>query len=271
MVQRYLVFFVFCLFAAHAAAAHEFWIEPQNHVLPENAPIRADLKVGQNFSGAVFPYLPDRFQNFTLTGARSTRPIDSVIGDIPAVNTEPLGSGLQIIAYHSMADRLKFDNMDEFSVYVAYEGNSWAVAKHRELGLPESGFTEAYTRCAKALVQVGAGAGGSDRAVGMPLEIVALNSPYGATPAQAVTVVLLREGAPMAGQQINVFLKDGLKNTAGNPQSYVTDAEGRALIDVSRPGRYLLNAVWMRPAGPGVGVAWESYWASLTFEVLSKD
>lgn len=267
MYRVYLVFFVMCLIAARTATAHEFWIEPQSYYVGEDEPIRADLKVGQNFSGSVFAYLPGRFRSFTITGSNDTEPIDGVIGDIPAISVQSAGTGLQVLAYHSTADRLTFDDMNEFSDYVIYEGNEWAIAKHRELGLPESGFTEAYTRCAKALVKVGDGTGGRDKAVGMPLEIVALQSPYDTETEKEIRVVLLREGEPMAGQQINVFFK----GDPGAPRPHVTDTEGRVSIDVSLPGRYLLNAVWMRPAGSGRDVAWESYWASLTFEVPVND
>ena len=46
-----------------------------------------------------------------------------------------------------------------------------------------------------------------------------------------------------------------------------TDAAGKAVISLQGGGKFLLNAVHMQEAPPGRDAKWESYWASLTFEI----
>lgn len=236
-------------------------------VLPAPGKINADLKVGQNFSGLVFSYLPNRFVSFEVTGPDGTRPVTGIVGDTPAAAIPDAGPGLYILSYHSTADTLTFDDLQEFAEYAAYEGNDRIIAEHAALGLAETNFTEAYTRCAKALVQVGPFAGGADRAVGLPAELVALTSPYDPARGDTLDVQLLWQDAPLADQRINVFFK----GDADGPVPVTTDADGQAGVDVSRPGTYLLNAVVMTPNAPGDEIAWESHWASLTFEILPRE
>ena len=40
-----------------SVAAHEYWIAPETHRAEEGTTLRADLRVGQDFSGEVYPWL----------------------------------------------------------------------------------------------------------------------------------------------------------------------------------------------------------------------
>ncbi len=252
------------------ARAHEFWVEPLSHVVAAGDTVEANLKVGQDYSGSTFPYLPTRFEDFTVTNPTGIADIGGTIGDVPAVRLADLPDGLQIITYASTADVLKFDAWETFTHYVSYEGNDWAVAAHEAAGLPMTGFSEAYRRNAKALVQVGTPVADRDvdRAVGMPLELIALQSPYAMNAGQTtLPVQLLWHGVPLADQQINIFHRDDVTGLS----HVTTDAEGRAMVPVDRQGRYLLNAVHMMLNGNGAEHAWSSHWASLTFETATPD
>ncbi len=46
-----------------------------------------------------------------------------------------------------------------------------------------------------------------------------------------------------------------------------TDAAGKAVISLQGRGKFLLSAVHMQEAPPEGTAKWESYWASLTFEI----
>ncbi|MDH3738675.1 MAG: DUF4198 domain-containing protein [Alphaproteobacteria bacterium] len=248
-------------------SAHEFWIEPDAHKVPNGADFSADLKVGQNFVGAVFPYLSNRFRSYTITDPSGTRKNVGAEGDIPSLRIGEAPPGLHIISYHSTADSLTFDLWDDFVEYIAYEGNSWAADAHLSAGFPRTGFSEQYTRCAKTLVQVGEPARADvDRAIGCPLEIVAKVSPYRleASPdGREIPVRLLWQGKPLAGQQINIFRRgDAITRT-----TVVTDADGHATIPVLLGSAYLLSAVHMYRAPADSAALWLSYWASLTFEI----
>ncbi len=252
------------LAAALPAAAHEFWIEPKQSRVEPGGAIAADLKVGQNFRGDTYPFLKSRFVAFKVVDRAGARDVTGDEGDTPAATIRKAGAGLNIITYLATPHRLSFDRWDEFVPYVEYEGLGWVLDAHKARGLPEDGFVEEYVRCAKALVQVGEpSAPDEDRAVGLPLELVAGRNPYGLRAGTEVPVTLLWQGKPIGNVQIRVFQDNG----AVTDTTTRTDDAGRAVISVRGGGRFLLNAVHMQEAPPGRVAAWESYWASLTFEV----
>lgn len=58
-----------------ALMAHEFWIDPVIFELPADAPLVADIRVGQNFSGAAYAYYPPQFRRFDLVTSKGTQPV----------------------------------------------------------------------------------------------------------------------------------------------------------------------------------------------------
>jgi uncharacterized GH25 family protein len=245
------------------AVAHEFWIEPKAFRVEPGAPIVADLKVGQNFRGDTYPYLKSRFVSFKATDRAGARDVKGDEGDAPAVNIRSAAKGLQVISYLATAHRLNFDKWEDFVSYVEYEGLGWVAEAHKRRGLPESGFGEDYVRCAKALVQVGEpSAADQDLVTGMPLELIAGQNPY-ADPGPELSVTLLWQGKPIGGIQIRVFKDNGTVTETTTR----TDPSGKAVISLQGGGKFLLNAVYMQEAPPERDAKWESYWASLTFDI----
>jgi uncharacterized GH25 family protein len=246
------------------ASAHEFWIEPKAFRLEPGAAIVADLKVGQNFRGDTYPYLKSQFVSFRITDRSGARDLKGDEGDAPAVNIRSAPKGLNVISYLATAHRLDFDKWEDFVEYVEYEGLGWVAEAHKRRGLPESGFAEDYVRCAKALVQVGeVSTSDQDVATGMPLELIAGQNPYAAPAPSELPVTLLWRGKPIGDIQIRVFHDNGTVTDTTTR----TDAAGKAVIPLQSGGRFLLNAVHMQEAPPGRTAKWESYWASLTFDI----
>ncbi len=242
--------------------AHEFWIAPERGVVAPGDRITAELKVGQMLKGESYPYLSNRFQSFTDTVGGATTEIVGNEGDIPALATVAETPGLHVIAHHTIAFRVTYDDWAVFRRYLSDEGLDRLAERHRIRGLPETGFAERYTRCAKALVQVGpARPGDRDVPVGMPFELVAEANPY-LSDVEALPVQLLWRGAPVANRQINVFHDEGAETRS----SVLTDAEGRALIPLTGDGQYLLNTVNLEPVEDRP-VVWSSHWASLSFKL----
>lgn len=242
------------------AAAHEFWVAPQSHRVQPGTQIVASLRVGQMMRGTDLPYLSHNLRSFTVTTLNGTQEVTAMEGDIPALSYTAGDSGLHVIAYHSTATELTYDDWETFRKYLAYEGLDEIAQLHRARGLPDRGFKESYTRYAKALVQVGpVGKQDQDKALGAPLELVAEDNPY-IPGLETMTVRLLRLGKPVAERQIAVFRYDGeVSRTIVS-----TDARGQAVIPIAGGGRFLLNATDLQPVEEGE-VVWASYWASLTF------
>ncbi len=250
------------------AAAHEFWIEPESHRVAPGEAIRADLKVGKMLKGDYFPYLKKRFLSYRVTVGARTVDVQNYEGASPSLDITADQPGLRIITYHSTADRLVYRDWQKFLTYAEQEGMMWAVEAHKARGLPESGFSEIYSRGAKALVQVGkADAADRDRAVGLPLELIAGENPFADKTPTELPVQLLWRGQPIGDTQISIFRNNGTITR----QIVRTDATGRAMIPLNGGGRFLLNAIHLQPvAASDAKDDWESHWASLTFAVTAK-
>lgn len=248
------------VYAAGAAVAHEYWVEPDTYVLEPGESVKANLRNGQDFKGGRLPWLDRRFVSFRIADSDGLRDLDGTNGDVPAVTLTP-AEGLTVLAYHSQPDTLEFRDFEKFEDYVAYEGLDWAVAKHRADGLPDSGFRERYQRNAKALIQSGPYAGGADQATGLPFELVVDGSPY-KPEVNEVSVRLFWQGSPVADWPINVFTR--AQGAEASLEQVRTDAEGRAVVPFLGEVDVLLNAVWLERSADEE-FAWESWWASTTF------
>ncbi len=249
-------------FPLAVATAHEYWISLERGQLQAGEPIVADLKVGEHLSGTAYPYLGDRYVSFRIQNADGQAAVESFEGDLPAVRQASLDRGLNIVAQQTIAFRLTYDDPETFRAYLAYEGLDHILAEHEKRGLAQTGFSERYTRYAKALVQVGpASTRDADRFTGLPFEVVAIDNPY--TGRDKVRVQLLWQGKPLGNAQINVFHAPSREAKT----EVRTDAEGRAEIPLQGDGEYLLNAVHMLPVEGAPPVAWESHWASLSFRL----
>ncbi len=248
------------ILAGRAAHAHEFWLEPDNYRPQLAAPVGVSHFVGQNFKGESYPFVQNWFRRYVVADAAGERPVEGVEGDDPAVTLTFTAPGLKILAHHSTPSVLTMEKFAKFESYLREVGRSGIAVLHREQGKPETGIRERYARCAKALISV-EGGGGDDRAVGMPLELVAERNPYALAPGAPLPVRLLLRGAPLGNAPIMVFTKG---HTDG-PVPATTDAEGRAMVPVGAAGIYLLNAVYVEAAEADDDVHWSSLWASLTF------
>lgn len=255
------------------AAAHEFWIEPSRFELAVASKLVADIRVGQYFKGNSGVFIPEKFVSFSLIDPGGARPVTGRLGDLPAVNMPTVREGLHVLAYHSTPESITYSDFGKFEDFAHKEGLDWVLDDHLRRGLAKTGITEAYTRYAKSLIQVGDGAGG-DRALGMPLELVAETNPYTDASNTDIVVRLLWHGEGLPDGQISIFYKRESCKTVRTVLH--TDAEGRAGIPRRDGGRFLLNSVHMIEPSAGtlqrVDAAWESLWASLTYELpLQED
>ena len=245
------------------SAAHEFWID----AAPD---LTADLRVGQDFSGAALPYLDRTIAAMTHVSPGGETAIPARLGDVPAIaGLAAPGNGPHLLTVETNPAYVVFDTLPEFADYLAYEGLAPVADQHIARGLPETEIAEEYFRNARALVQVGpVGPGDTDRPTGLPLELVVQGTPFAGDGAP-LDLRLTWQGEPVPDTQVALFhLPDGGTAPRDTVRTLATtDADGAVRFDPQGAGSYLFNAVRITPAeGPG-SVVWQSYWASLTFDL----
>lgn len=251
---------------ASPLSAHEFWIEPEAFEFAEGAPVVAQTLVGSELKGATYSYNPRNFTRFEIVTDAGVEPVEGRLGDKPPLNMVPEGAGLATIVHVTRDYSLTYRAWEKFTAFCEHKDFTWAVDRHLERGLGQDLVRERYSRHAKSLVALGDGAG-ADREVGLLTEIIAEANPYTDDLSGGFPVRVLYEGAPRAEVQVELFERD----PAGEVtiRLYRTDADGRATVKV-KPGHfYLVDAVVMREleVAEETDPAWESLWASLTFEV----
>lgn len=248
------------------ANAHEFWISPEAYVIPNGSEVQAQLRVGQEFSGAGYSFNPRNFTRFELVQGDTVTPVEGRIGDTPALGMEAPDEGLLVVVHETTANSLSYTDMEKFRKFAVHKDFEWVMDTHTERGLSTNKFYERYHRYAKSLISVGNGTG-ADRNMGLKTEIVALANPY-TDALDTLPVQVLLDGAPRADAQIEVFERapdDTVKITL-----HRTDAEGRGDVPVKPGHEYLVDAVALLPLEPGDGPSdpvWWSLWASLTFKM----
>jgi uncharacterized GH25 family protein len=151
----------------------------------------------------------------------------------------------------------------EFTEYLEEEGLTDIIEARKQRGEASANAKERYTMYAKALLLSGAPDDGYSRPVGTPIEIVPMVDPYRLKAGEPLRVRVLFRGQPVANVAVKALStrdEDGKQNIIGR-----TNADGVVSIP-SGPGLWRVQTIHMeRSTKPDVD--WESYWATLTFEV----
>jgi uncharacterized GH25 family protein len=245
--------------------SHDFWIEPQSFRPAVGEAVPIVLRVGEDFTGTSQPLIPQWFSDYTATGPEGTQPILGNIGDDPAGSFTPDRAGNWIIGYRSTRSFVAIDP-DTFNKYLQAEGLDWVMEEREARGEAQTDARELYSRCAKSLVRAGdaSGADGFDTVLGYRLELIPELDPHTLKPGDKLPLRLLYEDQPIADILIIAF-------TAENPdakQQVRTDADGRVSIALDSPGTWLIKGVHIiELPDTETRADWESFWASLTFEL----
>ncbi len=264
--------FILISFAGLPALAHEFWIEPEQYQVETDKPLVASLRNGENFKGTSLGWFENRFTRFEIVLGDKIAPVDGRMGDTPALQTTaPSDEGLLVVLHETVPSRLTYREWEKFLKFAAHKDFRTAADFHAEMGWPQEGFRESYTRHAKALIAVGDGAG-SDRAFGLRTEFVALTNPYEPGFDGVMRVQVNDDGTPRADAQVEVFERtpDGVVDVT----LHRTDAKGQVGIPVNPGSEYLFDAVILRPnhdaGSEDKAPLWLTFWAALTFAVPAR-
>lgn len=247
---------------ATASGAHDFWLRPAAYTVDAPCALDVHLLVGDAFSGRPYPRLAAHVQRFVVAGPGGEAEVHGVEGRLPVGTLDLREPGLHVVGYRSHGSLNTLPG-PAFEDYLAEKGLEHVARERAARGRSRAMGREVFSRCAKALVRVGdAPAAVPDRLLGQRLELVVGADPTRLRGRTDVPVRLVFEGRPRAGALVLAY-------RAGEPEpihARRTDGAGRVVLPIE-PGEWLVTSVVMVPAGPELApAAWESLWASLTFE-----
>ena len=240
------------------SSAHELWLEPEAFITQPNSKLNAHIKVGQKFNGDKFPYLRSETKSLKLFLEQKSITLKPRDGDYPAIQSPLKESGLHILSYESVPEKVDYKNFEVFKSFLQDEG-LWKRWSKENPDFINSDIKETYTRYAKSLIQVGAKSG-EDFNTGLLFELIALNNPYKNT--NEVEVLLLYDGKPNPNSQITTFHKNRNQTEITKTK---TDSSGKATISIKNTGLFLLSSVYFKKSDIK-NADWQSLWASLTFQ-----
>ncbi len=252
------------ILASTVAHAHDFWIDPSSYRPGAGATVDVVLRLGHGPDARTVARDETRIERFELARGERAVPIGGRAGADPAGRVAVPADGCWWIAY---AGGRSFSALSPavFEDYLRRKGLEHIAADRQVRGEGERYGSEIYSRCAKALLQVGDCDTGAQIAnpIGLTLEIVPDVDPAVLHPGDRFPVRIFFRGQPVGGVLLEA-VPDGDRTRATRAR---TDTAGRVRVDLRHGGRWLLSAVHMERAVGPERADWESWWASLSFEL----
>ena len=248
------------------ASAHDMYIMPASFFPGKGATITVGFHVGDSFPDSEVSGRLERlrdpkliwrdgsgqFRNLRVDGKRD-------VGD--AV----VGGGGELIATVNTAPALIELDAAKFTKYLKHEGLTEIVEWRAQHGESAKSGKERYSKYAKGLLLAGTTDGFATHAIDHVIEIVPEASPYTLKPGDQLPIQVLFRGKPAAGLQIESSWasKTGRKTKLAGR----TGSDGRLKVPLSAAGLWRIHTIKMERCTEPAVADWESFWASLTFEM----
>ncbi|NOT58551.1 MAG: DUF4198 domain-containing protein [Deltaproteobacteria bacterium] len=253
-------------FSSPLLCAHDMWIEPTTFSPAPGQMIGVRLRVGQDLLGDPLPRDAARINQFVVEDGAGRKPVVGRHGTDPAGFLRVTAPGLFVIGYHSHPSAVEL-TADKFNQYLKEEGLDAVAALRAQRKQTGDNTRERFSRCAKSLLLSGPPSDTQgDRSLGFPLELVAERNPYTLRADEDLPVRLTYENGPLA----NALIVAMNRRNPTEKLTARTDNTGRARFRLPREGLWLMKAVHTIPAATGSDAEWESFWASLTFDLPLK-
>ena len=251
-------------------AAHDMWIEPTSFLPDAGSVVGLRLRIGQDFLGDPLPRDPALIDQFITVDSTGRKPVYGHDGGDPAGLIRVTEPGVVIAGYQSHPTPITIPAAT-FNQYIKDEGLDTIAQLRARRNQTNSEAREIFARCAKSLVRYGTPNNSPnniqvDRVLGFTLELVAQKNPYTLRGGDDFPVSLTYEGHPLANALVVAMNR-------ANPMAKLTartDAKGHVSFRLPQDGTWLIKSVHMIPAPAGSNADWESFWASLTFQLKTQ-
>jgi uncharacterized GH25 family protein len=249
------------------ARGHDFWIEPSQFVVKPRESVSLYLREGENLVGNSLPYVTDWFRDFSRSDAQGREPVIAELGDNPAAVIGIRAAGTTLLGYWSTPNFVSLAPA-KFESYLRQEGLEYVLAQRAQLGESGKEARENFVRCAKTYLSTNREAlrAALRAPLGFTLELMPPDNLHALVPGDRLALHLLYLGKPLAGALVTAFRKD----KPDDKLQARTDTQGRAVLRLSAPGVWLVKAVHMVRLENHPKADWESYWASLLFELRAR-
>ncbi len=269
MIGKRSPFFISVLFFLNLLSitvfAHDFWIEPSSFRPLPDALVDIKLLVGNPFQGEAEKRDSTRIVKFVIINAKEEKPVLGFDGKDPVGYLRLHDPGLYLIGYRSTGQKNVLEP-GEFEKYLKLYGLEKIIAERARRNESQKPGREIFSRCAKSMILVPgdtAAAVEYDRLLGFTVELAPVKNPYRLKPGDQLPVRILYNGKGIT----DVLVVAANRNAPEKMVKKRSDKEGLVKFDLTGKGDWLITAVHMVPASDETHADWESFWASLSFEI----
>lgn len=259
------VFFIIIL-ATATISAHDFWLVPQRFIVSTGESQTIFANTGMDFPNSLSAVTPDRVSEFILMGESGKENItDFEVQDKSLVTKLTFKkSGTYVIAVSLKPKEIKL-SAEEFNEYLLHDGLPNTYELRKKEGILDKDAIEHYSKYPKTIIQVGTQLDETPtKPLNLPIEIVPQVNPYRLKLGDNLKVRVLLRGNPLSNAELAWSYPGQGEEFAGTTK---TDTNGKATIPLVKAGPYVIRLTHMEWVKKQTH-EWESYWASLTFEVL---
>lgn len=249
--------------------AHDFWLVPQKFRIEPGETLTIFANTGMDFPNSLNPVTPDRVTQFILEGKTGKKELTdlSVQGNSLITTYTFKKPGTYVLAIALKPKEIKL-TAEEFNEYLLLDGLTSVHEFRKKEGILDEDAIEHYSKYPKTIIQVGNQLDlTATKPLGLPVEIVPQVNPYELKLGDKLPVSVFFEGNPLPKAELSWSYPGQGEKFAGTVE---TDKNGKATIPLTKTGPYVIRLTHMEWVKKPTH-EWESYWASLTFEVLPKD
>ena len=254
------------LLAGGSLAAHDLYLLPERFHVKGGEVLTVALHNGDAFPESEANAPIERLRDSLIRGAQGTADIKNLhdVGKETLGTVTVPGSGTLVLTTRSVPHFISMQPA-EFSAYLKEEGLSHVIAFREKSGDDGKPSRERYSKFAKSLLVAGESSDEYRKPTGLVIEIVPEKDPYRLHPGGTLPVQVLFRGKPEAGIQ----LEAAWSGPSGNKVQIIgiTDSRGHIDVPLSAAGKWRLHSLKMERCAEPAAADWESYWASLTFEL----
>lgn len=251
---------------ASAALAHDLYIMPSTFQPRPGERVALGFHVGDSFPRSEVAGRLNKLIQPKISWSGGSVPVEN----LRVEGTRDMGDAVVSGTGSLMATVATIPNLIElepakFLSYLQHEGLDEVIAWRASHGEEKKPGKERYSKYAKALLKSGAPDVYFKQPSGLIIEIIPESDPYALKPGDELPIQVLFRGKPFAGLQIEASWaagQEGKTMAAGR-----TGPDGRARIKLPAAGQWRLHTIRMERCSDAATADWESFWASLTFEM----
>lgn len=258
-----------CLAIVVLFSSHELFLKTDSHFLKPNTTGQLYLFNG-TFDTSENEITTDRIINAKIIGPdylfEPSKSNYSAKNNSTYLTMTTGDAGTYVAGISTLPKVLEMD-AKAFNEYLDHEGLEHIIAERKEMQSTRQGAKERYSKHVKALLQVGDKTSFDFmKPLNYPIEFVPMNNPFEIKLGESIAFKLLRNGKPLANHMVHYSTSKLGVDAHENETSTKTNANGLVVVKPPSKGKWYVATIHMEKITGDV-VAYESNWATLTFEI----